>query len=167
MTTITRKLALATTAFAILGAFGTPAPADQPGQSGGTHALALTGEITGHIKFATSLLPHGYSSKACSDFDLVAQNSSGTTLGKSGKLHATSAGHNEECSYSIAHLEVGTYTVVPKGYPRGFTGTRCGGFNDPEGKPVTLRIHFGGVSTGHASFVYSEGTPNSCAAPSP
>lgn len=169
MTTIAHKVALATVAFAILGAFGTPAPADQPGSghSGPPGVLRLRGEISGDISFATSLLPHGYNSKACSDFSVIAQNTAGTTVGKSGKLHATRAGHDEECGYSIPGLAPGTYTVVPQGHPRGFKGARCGGFDSPEGKSVTLRVRLGVVRTGHANFVYSKGTANECAAPTP
>jgi hypothetical protein len=160
MISIARKAALGAAAILALGAFATPAPADQPG-SGSPHAFALRGEITGSIAFPVSLLPHGYNSKACRDFSVTASG------GKSGKLHAKLAGGTVECGYTIAHLPPGSYTVIPHGYPRGYAGRRCGGFDSPAGKHVTLRVRFGTVTTGHANFTYSAGSANECAAPNP
>jgi len=160
MINIARKAALTAATILALGAFGTPAPADQPG-SGPPHVFTLRGEITGTIAFPVSLLPHGYNSKACRDFSVTVSG------GKSGKLHAKLAGGTVECGYSISHLAAGSYTVIPRGYPRGYTGKRCGGFNYPDGKNVTLRVKGGAVSTGHANFAYSAGTASTCAAPAP
>jgi hypothetical protein len=160
MIDIARKAVIAAAASLALGAFGTPAPADQPG-SGGPRTFALRGEITGTIAFPVSLLPHGYNSKACRNFSVIVPR------GKSGKMHAKIAGGTVECGYAISNLAAGSYTVIPRGYPRGYTGSRCGGFNDPGGKHVTLRVQRGAVTTGHASFTYSAGTASTCAAPPP
>jgi hypothetical protein len=160
MINIARTAAIAAAAVLTLGAFAPPAPANQPG-AGSPHTYALRGEITGSIAFPVSLLPHGYNAKACRDFSVT------SSPGTSGKLHAKLAGSTVECGYTIAHLPAGSYTVTPHGYPRGYAGRRCGGFDDPEGKPVALRVRYGTVTTGHANFTYSAGTASTCAAPSP
>ena len=83
-------------------------------------------------------------------------------------MSRTLKGHTALCSYSIEDLPAGSYTVVPKGHPHDYAGARCGGFDAPQGRPVTLKLRFGAVrSVSNVDFAYSAGTPNECAAPAP
>jgi hypothetical protein len=148
MITVRQKAALATAAFLALGTFATQALANQP-NSGGTRG-PTHGAISGTISFPESYLPHGFNSKACRDFSVVAEMQSKhqpklpkgvlnldprmTVEGTSGRLTGTLDGNTVECAYSIQDLSAGQFTVQPSGESWGYKG---GGGGEEALNPVS------------------------------
>lgn len=138
-----QKVAIATAAFLTLGLFVALMPTQASGQS-----------ISGTISFAKSLLPHGFTSKTCHDFRVIAEQPkaiqpslpSGVpnltpvmeVIGKTtaGKITGSVKGGTVECAYSIEMLHVPTaqVTIKPAGAPLGYKApaTYQGGFNPTE-----------------------------------
>jgi hypothetical protein len=126
MIAVGQKVAIATAAFATFGMSLALMPAQASAQ-----------RISGTISFKASLLPHGFNSKACQDFRVIAEQPGkpspameviGKTTG--GQMTASVKGPEValgevqrsgtvECAYSLEMLQVpsGQVTVRPEGKP--------------------------------------------------
>jgi hypothetical protein len=118
MIAVGQKFAIATAAFATFGMSLALMPAQSSAQ-----------RISGTISFKASLLPHGFNSKACQDFRVIAEQPAkpspameviGKTTG--GKMTPSVKGGTVECAYSVEMLQVpsGQVTVKPGGKPLGY-----------------------------------------------
>ncbi|MGP6190455.1 MAG: hypothetical protein ACLPSH_10350 [Vulcanimicrobiaceae bacterium] len=80
------------------------------------------GVVHGTITFQASLLPHGFTSRACRDFRVTAYSGHKRLVaqGKSGRMSAALRGDEVECGYSVDGLYAGPFTIEPQGEPSGY-----------------------------------------------
>jgi hypothetical protein len=140
------RIAIATAAFATLGMFVALMPAQASAQA-----------INGKISFAVSLMPHGFTSKACQNFQVIAEEP--TVIGKTtgGKMTASLKGSTVACAYSVEMLQVprGQVTVKPSGAPLGYKAppTYQGSFN-PTARSVDGKKCRPSCSFSNVNFVF-------------
>jgi hypothetical protein len=149
------RIAIATAAFATLGTFVALMPTQASAQG-----------INGNISFAVSLMPHGFKSNACQNFQVIAEEPTGTkpsltmeVIGKTtgGKMTASVKGSTVECAYSVEMLQVprGQVTVQPSGAPLGYKApaTYQGSFN-PTARSVNGKKCRPTCSFSNVNFVF-------------
>jgi hypothetical protein len=113
MIAVGQKVAIAAAAFATFGMSLALMPAQASAQ-----------RISGTISFPASFLPHGFNSRVCQDFTVIATEPAAVVLGKtaSGTITASVKGGTVTCAYSLEMLQVpsGQVTVEADGHPLGF-----------------------------------------------
>jgi hypothetical protein len=164
MFAVRQKVAITAAAFVTVGLSLALMPAQASAQN-----------ISGTISFAESLLPHGFNSKVCQDFRVIAEEPKAVqpslpsnvpnlnpvmeVIGKttSGKITGSVKGGTVSCAYSIEMLQVpsGQVTVKPAGKPLGYKApaTYQGGFN-PTAKIVNGKRCRPSCSFSNVNFVF-------------
>jgi len=168
MIAVGQKVAIATAAFATFGMSLALMPTQASAQ-----------RISGTISFKASLLPHGFNSKACQDFVVIAEQPAkpspameviGKTTG--GKMTASVNGPEVkpgevqrsgtvECAYSLEMLQVpsGQVTVKPEGKPLGYNSHTNFGLFNPGSKTVNGKRCRPTCSFSNVDFVFYTAPP--------